>query len=359
MGKSKQEVDKLNLTDLQMELRSIEEHISQLHNEIEKMKPQAQEGKKKDYESIDRLAKKHAVEHTRLNRAEEYVKKTFIRGLAYLLAAEKTEVHDRLLYLTRLSVGCGLDMTSEEIYKSGIEFEAADIEGLCTNLTEYKYTYIVEALIIANLSGEPPVHMLSVIADIAQTMGLDKEEIQVTAQVAKAKLTDNMDILKGLPVLSENRWSNQFADYIPQEWLIKQRIKCGRLLDKLSYELGIPYERIKSSFGEEECSGKITTCLKDGSIVKKGDILCSYREKSRGIVTMFQVMPLFLEGKDDFLFEKEEKNLTAPCGGVVYSIEEKVDNKAADTTAVFRTVYVVSYFDDYEAICKWYKNGCK
>ena len=43
MGKSKQEVDKLNLTDLQMELRSIEEHISQLHNEIEKMKPQAEE----------------------------------------------------------------------------------------------------------------------------------------------------------------------------------------------------------------------------------------------------------------------------------------------------------------------------
>ena len=36
--------------------------------------------------------------------------------------------------------------------------------------------------------------MLSVIADIAQTMGLDKEEMQVTAQVAKAKLTDNMDI---------------------------------------------------------------------------------------------------------------------------------------------------------------------
>ena len=220
----------MNLTDLQMELRSIEEHISQLHNEIEKMKPQAEEGKKKDYESIDRLAKKHAVEHTRLNRAEEYVKKTFIRGLAYLLAAEKTEVHDRLLYLTRLSVGCGLDMTSEEIYKSGIEFEAADIEGLCTNLTEYKYTYIVEALIIANLSGEPPVHMLSVIADIAQTMGLDKEEMQVTAQVAKAKLTDNMDI-------------------------------------KLY--------------------------------------------------------------------------------------------KVTGRSAVFRTVYVVSYFDDYEALCKWYKNGCK
>lgn len=29
----------MNLTDLQFELRSIEEHIANLHSEIEKMKP--------------------------------------------------------------------------------------------------------------------------------------------------------------------------------------------------------------------------------------------------------------------------------------------------------------------------------
>ena len=44
-----------------MELRSIEEHISQLHNEIEKMKPQIEEEKKTDFEAslqyLRRLAK--------------------------------------------------------------------------------------------------------------------------------------------------------------------------------------------------------------------------------------------------------------------------------------------------------------
>ena len=35
----------MNLTDLQLELRSIEEHIANLHSEIEKMKPQPVEEK--------------------------------------------------------------------------------------------------------------------------------------------------------------------------------------------------------------------------------------------------------------------------------------------------------------------------
>lgn len=51
----------MNFTELQMELRSIEEHISQLHNEIEKMKPQIEEEKKTDFEAISRLARKHPV----------------------------------------------------------------------------------------------------------------------------------------------------------------------------------------------------------------------------------------------------------------------------------------------------------
>ena len=37
----------MNLTELQIELRTIEEHISDLQAEIEKMKPQPEDEKKK------------------------------------------------------------------------------------------------------------------------------------------------------------------------------------------------------------------------------------------------------------------------------------------------------------------------
>lgn len=39
----------MNLTDLQVELRLIEEHIAGLHNEIENMKPKTEEQKIIDF----------------------------------------------------------------------------------------------------------------------------------------------------------------------------------------------------------------------------------------------------------------------------------------------------------------------
>lgn len=43
-----------------MKLRSIE-HISQLHTEIERMKPQTDEQKKTDFDVITKLAKQHPI----------------------------------------------------------------------------------------------------------------------------------------------------------------------------------------------------------------------------------------------------------------------------------------------------------
>lgn len=357
----------MNFTELQMELRSIEEHISQLHNEIEGMKPQIEEEKKTDFESINRLAKKHPVKNTKLTKTSQEIKHIFMRGLAYLLVTEETDAYDRLLYLTRLSIGCGLDMTAEEIYKNGLEFKAADIERLCTELSGYKYTYLVEAFIVANLSAEPAVDMWFVIADIAKAMGLEKEELRVTAQVAKAKLTDNQDILKGLPALSKNRWSNQFTDYISHDWIVKQRVECGRICTLKFEFVETNDERTMAILNgnsdiwtKERHPCEITKRLKAGSVVKKGDILCVYTEKVKktsetGLFTFF----MFMCKEDDSLYDKKEKTLIAPCDGIVFFIEDKINSKVAEKMDEYLSIYVVSYFDEYEDFCKWYRNGCK
>lgn len=46
----------MNLTELQIQLRAIEEHISDLQTEIEKMKPQPEDEKKAMFEKITELA---------------------------------------------------------------------------------------------------------------------------------------------------------------------------------------------------------------------------------------------------------------------------------------------------------------
>ena len=55
----------MNLTELQIQLRSIEEHISDLQAEIEKMKPQPEDEKKAMFEKITELASKYPLESRR------------------------------------------------------------------------------------------------------------------------------------------------------------------------------------------------------------------------------------------------------------------------------------------------------
>ena len=68
----------MNLTDLQIELRNIEEHISQLQAEVEKMKPQTEKEKKEDFETITRLARKHPISSLSISNAPQILQKEFV-----------------------------------------------------------------------------------------------------------------------------------------------------------------------------------------------------------------------------------------------------------------------------------------
>lgn len=89
----------MNLTDLQIELRNIEEHISQLQTEIEKMKPQTEKEKKEDFETITRLARKHPISSLSISNAPQILQKEFVDSLSYLLLSEEKDKYSRLLYL--------------------------------------------------------------------------------------------------------------------------------------------------------------------------------------------------------------------------------------------------------------------
>lgn len=83
----------MNLTDLQVKLRSIEGHISQLHTEIERMKPQIDEQKKTDFDVITKLAKQHSINGIGINKVSEVLKNEFVNRLSYLLLSEETPVN--------------------------------------------------------------------------------------------------------------------------------------------------------------------------------------------------------------------------------------------------------------------------
>lgn len=304
------------------------------------MKPRTEDERESDFEKITKLAKLQPIVNCMMKVAPEEMKKLIMGGLSYLLLVEEKDTYNRLLYLCRLAKGSEYDISAGDIYKLGLEFEMTDLYKFDKVAEDYKYTFLVEAFILANLSGELSDEILSFIIDLAGIMECDKEEIQVLGMVAKSQLVGDLDCMQGMPTPIKHRWSGKLKEYINSEWIQKQRQCCGQLC--------VSKYRIKKS-------------LPPDSIVKKGDIICTYVEKDSEIVYTFSSALANALGA----MRKErgnapdnqkplEKIIVAPCDGIVYYITDMRAGEVKEKMDEYKIVYVVSYFDDHSDLVKWY-----
>lgn len=352
----RKEIVFLNLTDLQIELRNIEEHISQLHTEVEKMKPKTEKEKKQDFDAISRLAKKHPISGLSISNAPQALQKEFVEILSYLLLSDEKDIYSRLLYLCRIACGCNLNLSAEHIYQNGLAYKVDDLERSVRELQEYRDTLLIEAFVLANLSKNVSNNGLSMIADVANMMGCDKEVIRVLALVAKAKLIDDIDIIKSMPMPTKNMWCGKLGDYIPSDWIMKQRTKCVSICVEKNTKKLTSYSGFFSGMNDlygGNNSPKYDTknpCVvknqkTNGAIVKKGDVIILYEEEVQMEIDEFfrYIMERKIEeGKI------EERTITASNDGVVYYKETQKEGEVAEAPDKYLEVYVVSYFDDFK-----------
>ena len=364
----------MNLTDLQVELRNIEEHIVTLHNEIEKMKPKTEEEKKADFDQITKLAGENPIVNESIRSASAESKKLMFSSLAYILLLEETDFYNRILYLCRLAKGCSFNTSAEDLYKMGLGFETSDLSRLCNDIEVYKYTYLVELLIAANLSEEASLNILSMIADISRMFEISKEEIRVLGMIAKGVLINDENYVIGMPVPSKNMWSGKLREYLSEEWIEKHRKSCEVLCTKkyekkdggsqrnyysaLAVALNTTGQNDANYTEVNPC--KIKNRLQAGTVVKKGDVICTYSERTSKKkekaerTNMYSFLSTLEEVKPEYV--TVEKKVIAPCDGVVFFIEDKKAGAIKDKTDEYIAVYVVSYFDDYTNFCTWYKS---
>jgi hypothetical protein len=279
------------------------------------MKPKTEDEKKTEFETITKLAEHHPVINSKIQDAPADMKKLIMAGLSYIIQAEENDRYDRLLFLCRLAKGSGYDVSAEDLYKTGLEFDMDDLYRFSKELAEYKYTFLVEAFILANISGETSPEIISLTADLVAIMECDSEDIRVTGITAKSILTGNPDAILEMPVPSDNRWSGKLREFITDEWIIKHRVCCEDWLSDYDIKEIIP----------------------SGSIVRKGDVLCSKGRRN----IWYSPFP----SKSS---TEAPTNIEAPCDGVFYFIEISSDGSS------YKSLYVVSYFDDYTELRDWY-----
>ena len=348
----------MNLSDLQKELRLMEKRLSALQSEIEGMQLQPEKKDKKDYETITRLGKLYPIKKTGLKSAPKRTKELMISALSHIHQIEKEGQYSRTLYLSRLARGIGLKLSAEEIYRKGLIFAENDLDRLRYEITDYKYSFLIEMFIIVNITGNTSHKLYGMAAEVAELLKCDKDEIRVVAQVAKSVLTDNPDLLKELPLLSKNCWSGKFTEYIPREWIIKQRIKCAELYDPIDDRKSLGWKEagtkddmdgVTAQLGNvmnalirtmdiisKKHSCKIIYTIKSGKIVQSGECICRYDEIFRDEVTRES--------------NTISKTVIAPCNGIVHFVTEERENASTGRQEVYIKIYVVSYFDAFDKI---------
>ena len=351
----------MNLTELQIQLRSIEEHISDLQVEIEKMKPQPEDEKKVMFEKITELASNYPLESRCFPKASNLDVKAYISCLAYISLADDSKIYDKLLFLCRLSHGMGLPMSSDDIFKMGLEIDEKYFDKACSELKCYKYSFLTDALILVNITEEATEDSFRLIADIAKIFECEKEDLRVAAMVAKSVLVEDFNVLKQIPVPSKNRWMGQFKEHIPAEWIKAQRIQCGMICTEKKRSQS-PYLHLRT----DNAFDSIVSCvvknrIQAGSIVQKGNVLISYEEHIRKPknenAKMISLYVRASAATNNSYFETvvEKKSIMAPCDGVAFFIESIDNGNAIGQSEKYLEAYVVSYFDDYADFCDWHK----
>lgn len=333
----------LSLTDLQVELRSIEERIEKLYVEIETMKPKSIKEEQKTFLKITRLAKQYPITVESLNLVSHSQKDLFISVLAHVISIDEDNLYEKLLYLCRISYGSGLKFDAEEIYKVGLKFDEQEVGRISEELKELRYVLLVEALIIANITGKASSDMLFEIAEIATLLKCNRIELQIIAQVAKSKLTQNLDLLHELNITEIVNFDNVFDDYIPREWIVKQRVACCTPICLKGH--------FKGMYNFSPVTNYKTVILhqwkNNNDIIKKGESIFECQR------------PVNKRAK-----KKENYIVKAPKTGKLFMIDYRVKSEVKTKGTkykfdTYRVVYVVSYFDNYKAFCEWLKTETK
>lgn len=272
----------MNLTELQSELRSLETQIANLQSKVQEMKPTSHTQRRSDYDKITKLAKQYALDKPYLRRESAYLRKQYITCLSPFVALDG-QVYDRLLYLTRLSLGLQLPYTAEEILHLGLNTELADLDWQFQDLKPLKYSLLTDILILANCSGCASEETLALAADYAVALGCNAEDMKITAQVAKAVLKNDFNILRVLPLPKLNCWQGVFRNHIPKAWLRSQRVLQKRLqnIEDLS-EQDLTLDSMLQFYQIFSQPLRILSLPARGCLVKKDDTLAEYTYGASG-----------------------------------------------------------------------------
>ena len=181
-------------------------------------------------------------------------------------------------------------------------------------------------------------------------------------------LTEDWDVLEKAPAPKKDRWTikENFKGLIPEEWIISHRRECGRLCvkkyeksieDKIAASVLGAMKGIRAQADRSEPLCFIKSRLQAGELVKGGDVLVTYEREMSEKERWLEQGSFFWANESQEKLAKKEENIYAPCDGMVFFLEDSEKDAETNNEMKYITVYVVSYFDDYQKLSRWYRKN--
>ena len=165
-------------------------------------------------EQIERQAQATPILNKKMISTNDRTRQTYMRFLAALAAGDEA----KLLFARRISIGSGSDWNVDRLAGEGRNLGAGFIDSIVENLKDFRYTLLLDTLVMAHLSGAAQEKDLNFIADACAILQCSDEDIAIVAQVAAAVVQQDKSMFD--KVVCKKPFHG-LSHLIPSEWLKK------------------------------------------------------------------------------------------------------------------------------------------
>ncbi len=312
--------------ELQDNLHTLAEQLSIIVHDLEEIKEayiNPETFLQDEYIKIEEKAQVFPIVNKKLKQAHLRERQTYMRFLSIVAGADDA----KLLMARRIGVGIGSEWDVERLVLEGLTVPANFPVEVEETLIEFRYSLLLDSLVIAHLSEEVDKETIAMIVEMADILKCEEGSVAIVAQVAAAIVQMDKELFD--TIVCQKPFSG-LSHLIPPEWL--KRVYVGRFSKDKHFRI------VKSGW------------------VKKGQELVREREPNEFALSIIKLISLFTDAanasdatqKENKLPSakepttvKEPTTIKAPISGiVVFGIKKKNSDSIEEYV-----VYICSPFD--------------
>lgn len=257
-----------DIRNLETNLKDVTERLKSIHSDIEEIK-NSSDTAELDYEQIEILAGQFSFGRHFLGKMDAGICKIYLEMLLNIvhLDLETEMVVNRLVFIQWLKNESGLEWSLEDLYKDSLKMNRDAYYEFSAVPPKYRESFLVDALIVANMGGKANREILEYIADLSVIFGISKDDLRTLSGIAKIILCQNINDIGRTNLVNLRKHIKNYKHYIwsgfDKEVIIALRDVAVELKD----------EEV------DEFKWKVT----NGSVVCEGELVAIYCKVTKRI----------------------------------------------------------------------------